>query len=79
MKTESDTSCAARLAGANATMCATDWVIWGVSCERAGNLEPECSKRLVKARSARADAAQILVELEDRCPLVDTNHRECAL
>ena len=72
-------SCTEKLATANATMCATDWVIWGIDCTQAGNLQQECSERLAKARAARGDAAVALVELEDSCPPLDTRHRDCAL
>jgi uncharacterized protein YceK len=71
--------CAERVSAANATMCATDWVIWGVDCSEAGSLQKECSARLAKAKAARGDAAVALVELSEVCPSVDTRERDCAL
>jgi hypothetical protein len=72
-------SCKHKLADANATMCATDWVVWGVDCKKAGTLQQECSNRLAKAKAARGNAAVMLVELGEYCPTLDTNHRDCAL
>ena len=75
----SQPTCSEKLAAANTTMCATDWVIWGVDCKQAGNLQKECDERLVKARTARGEAALNLVEIEDSCPTLDTRHRKCEL